>query len=328
MTTTRVAVVGSFVQDLAFKVPLFPAPGETRIGNFFTGPGGKGSNQAVACHRQNIPTLFIGAIGEDLFGDGYIEWASKERLPVELLRTKTATGAASIVINEEAQNLIVVALGANDDLTPAHVLASLSSNRNLSVVLLQAESNLNAAKAALEYAQRAGIISLFNPAPINPDVTSELLALADIITPNETEAAFLAHHITGEKKRIDVTNLDDESIIALCRRFPSSATLITLGGAGSLFYQHSAPHPECKGIKQGEYLRIPVVEGIKPVDTTGAGDAFNGGLAAGLVHFEGDIKRAIRYATVVAGLSTQREGTAPAMPTRVEVERYADFFKE
>jgi len=328
MTAARVAVVGSFVQDLAFKVPLFPAPGETRIGTFFTGPGGKGSNQAVACHRQNAPTVFIGAIGEDLFGNGYAEWASREKLPVELQRTTTATGAASVVINQEAQNLIVVALGANDDLSPLHVLSALNRQENLSVILLQAESNLEATKAALEHAQKRGAISILNPAPINPGLTSELLALADIITPNETEAAFLAKHVTGEERHIDVTALDDETIIALCKRFPSSTTLITLGANGSLLYQASTPHPNSKYTQKEDFVRIPALPGVTPVDTTGAGDAFNGGFAAGLVHFDGDIKRAIKYATVVAGLSTQREGTSPAMPTRAEVERHADFFKE
>lgn len=328
MTDTRVAVVGSFIHDLAFKVEVFPGLGETRIGRVFTGPGGKGSNQAVACHRQNIPTLFIGAIGDDLFGKGYVEWASKERLPVELLHTKSATGAASIVINAQAENLIVVALGANDELSPQHVLSSLSKHEKLSILLVQAESNLDATKAALDYAHKKELISILNPAPINEGMTPELLALADIITPNETEAAFLANHLTGEKGCIDVTNLDDESIIGICKRFPSSATLITLGAKGSLFYQTTAPHIRTSGTEQGELVRIPALPGITPVDTTGAGDAFNGGFTAGLLHFEGNIKRAIKYATVVAGLSTQREGTSPAMPTRAEVERYADFFKE
>lgn len=327
MSGARVAVIGSFVQDLAFKAPLFPSPGETRIGHFFTGPGGKGSNQAVASHRQEVPTIFIGAIGDDLFGDGYLKWTSEEELPVDLLRTKTPSGAASVVVNAKGENLIVVALGANDELTPEHVLSTLRKEPNLSVVLLQAESNLLATKTALQHARNENILSLFNPAPINPGVTSELLALADVITPNETEAAFLAQHIAGETRPVDVTTLDDESAISLCKRLPSDATLITLGSQGSLLYQRNTPRTDLRGIKAGELVRVPVLQGISPVDTTGAGDAFNGGLAAGLVEFEGNIIRAMKYATVVAGLSTQREGTAPAMPKRAEVIRYADFFR-
>ncbi len=326
MTEARVAVIGSFVQDLAFKAPLFPSPGETRIGHFFTGPGGKGSNQAVASHRQGIATIFIGAIGEDLFGDGYLLWTQKEGLPVDLLRTKTPTGAASIVINANAENLIVVALGANDDLTPEHVLSALKRETNLSVVLLQAESNISAAMASLAYAKSSGLISIFNPAPINPGVTSDLLALADIITPNETEAAFLAEHIAEAEGGTDVTALDDESIASLCSQFPSDATIITLGSQGSLLYQRKAPRAGLRGCAQGHVARVPALSGVTPVDTTGAGDAFNGGLAAGLVEFQGDLMRAMKYASVVAGLSTQREGTAPAMPTRAEVQRYAEFF--
>jgi ribokinase len=328
MITTQVAVVGSFVQDLAFKVQQFPAAGETRIGEFFSGPGGKGSNQAVACHRQGVGTLFVGAVGSDLFGDGFRQWAANEQLPVDLLNADAPTGAASIVINSEAQNLIVVALGANAHLTPKHVLAALSRNRDLMVVVLQAESNLEAAGAALEYAQRAQILSLFNPAPINPGIAAEMVAYADIITPNETEAAFLAQHILGEKRAVDIMALDDESLVALCSQLPSKATLITLGASGSVFYQRSVTQEKFRGVKSGELIRTPVVSGILPVDTTGAGDAFNGGLAAGLVYFDGDIRRSIKYATVVAGLSTQRNGTAPAMPTRAEVEEYRYFYQQ
>jgi ribokinase len=328
MTPTRVAVVGSFVQDLAFRVPRFPAPGETRIGEFFAGPGGKGSNQAVACKRQDIQTLFIGAIGQDIFGDGYVAWVANEQLEVDLLRTQTPSGAASVVIDAQAQNLIVVALGANECLTREHVLSALSRHDAISVLLVQAESSLNATRSALEYARERQILSLFNPAPINSGVTLELLGLADVITPNETEAAFLAQHVLGEKKAIDVARLDDESIIALCSQFPCSATLITLGASGSLFYQRAAIDKKIGGGRSGALVRTSVVPGIVATDTTGAGDAFNGGLAAGLVHFSGDMKRAMKYATVVAGLSTQREGTAPAMPTRAEVATYAAFYQE
>jgi ribokinase len=320
-------VIGSFVQDLAFTVGNFPAPGQTIIGNFFSGPGGKGSNQAVAAHRQNIPTVFIGCVGEDLFGHGYREWCSKEGLPIQLLTVSNApTGAASIVINGKAENAIVVALGANDALTPEHVLTVLGQESSLSVVLLQAESNLKAAETALSYARERGIASILNPAPINPGVSSSLLSLADYITPNETELSFLLEHLAGVTCKEDFTKLSDQSIREVCEHLPNTSVLMTLGSNGSILYQREDPPPGITGVSRGEVLRTPAIQ-VKPVDTTGAGDAFNGGLAAGLIKCDGNLPQAIRYATVVAGLSTEKMGTAPAMPTEQEVVKHRSFYR-
>jgi len=324
--STQVAVIGSFVQDLAFKVLTFPAPGETRIGEFFTGPGGKGSNQAVASHRQGVPTLFIGAIGDDLFGAGYRDWTAKEGLPTSLLVVnEKPTGAASIVVNDKAENVIVVALGANDALTPEHVLSVLSAHPTVSVLLLQAESNLKAAEEALHYARTKGLFSIFNPAPINPGVTPELLAFADCITPNETECAYLLEKFTGVKVDKDIALLSDDELKAACEHLPCSTILITIGSQGSILYQRRVAPGKIRSINQGEVLRTPSLP-VTPIDTTGAGDAFNGGLAAGLVTFGGDLPQAIRYATVVAGLSTERAGTAPAMPSADDVRKFSQFY--
>jgi ribokinase len=324
--SSRVAVVGSFVQDLAFKVENFPATGETRIGTFLTGPGGKGSNQAVACHRQGVGTTFIGAIGEDLLGAGYKEWSLREGLCTQLLVVPSLpTGAASIVVNQKAENAIVVALGANGALTPEHVLQALDREPDLQVALLQAESNLDAAHAALSHARERGLFAILNPAPINPGVTRDLLSLADCITPNETECAYLLQKFAGTPAGIDVTTLADNDLRALCNEFPSPTVLITIGSQGSILYQRDVPPPWLRGVEKGTFVRIPALQ-VKPIDTTGAGDAYNGGFAAGLIHFNGDIIRAIRYATVVAGLSTERPGTAPAMPSRKEVEAHAEFY--
>lgn len=323
----RLAVIGSFVQDLAFTVGNFPNPGQTIIGNFFTGPGGKGSNQAVAAHRQKVPTVFIGCVGEDLFGHGYREWCATEGLPIELLIAPgVPTGAASIVINEKAENAIVVALGANDALTSDHVLKTLERESDLSVILLQAESNLTAAAGALAYAKKHGITSILNPAPINPGVKSSLLSVADYITPNETELSFLLEHIAGVDCKEDFVKLSDESLREVCQHLPNTSVLMTLGAHGSILYQREELPPGVTGVSRGEVLRTPAVQ-VKPIDTTGAGDAFNGGLAAGLVKFKGNLPQAIRYATVVAGLSTEKMGTAPAMPTESEVLKHESFYR-
>ena len=325
--SARIAVIGSFVQDLAFTVGNFPAPGQTIIGNFFTGPGGKGSNQAVAAHRQNIPTVFVGCVGEDLFGHGYREWCMGEGLPIQLLTSFEApTGAASIVINDKAENAIVVALGANDALTPEHVLHALSQEQSLSVVLLQAESNLTAAKAALTHARERGITSILNPAPINPGVTPSLISSADYITPNETELSFLLDHVAGITCNEDLTKLSDQSIREICDHLPPTSVLMTLGAHGSILYQRAELSPGVTGVARGEVLRTPAVQ-VKPIDTTGAGDAFNGGLAAGLIKCDGNLPQAIRYATVVAGLSTEKLGTAPAMPTEQDVLKHQFFYR-
>ncbi len=324
--SARVAVIGSFVQDLAFKVATFPSTGETRIGEFLTGPGGKGSNQAVAAHRQGVPTLFIGAIGNDLFGHGYREWTEHEGLPTALLVVEDKpTGAASIVVNEHAENAIVVALGANDALTSDHVTSILSAQPNVQVLLLQAESNLKAAEDTLHYGRTKGLFSIFNPAPINPGVSPELLAFADCITPNETEAAYLLEKFTGHRLEKDITLLSDDELKALCEHLPSPTVLITVGSQGSILFQRRVASGKVRSINQGEILRIPSIP-VTPVDTTGAGDAFNGGLAAGIVKFQGDLPQAIRYATVVAGLSTERGGTAPSMPTAADVQRFSQFY--
>jgi ribokinase len=265
-------------------------------------------------------------VGADIFGSDYKEWASYEGLSTRLLTIPSeSTGAASIVVNERAENSIVVALGANNRLTPQHVLASLEAEPSVRVCILQAESNLEASAAALSYARQREIFSIFNPAPINPGITAALLELADCLTPNETECAFLIEDVFGGRVENDIASLSDSELKELCAAFPVSTVLLTVGSKGAILYQRGEPHPRINGVRKGELLRFPALE-VDPIDTTGAGDAFNGGLAAGLVKFDGNLPRAVRFATVVAGLSTQAEGTAPAMPSSEKVEAHAQFF--
>lgn len=324
--SAQVAVVGSYIQDLAFRVEQFPRPGETRIGHVSCGAGGKGSNQAVACHRQGVATVFVGAVGDDLFGVGFREWSTREGLETSLISLPgRATGVASILVNEAAENQIVVALGANEQLPVGHVVAALSKNPALKVLLCQAESSLPASYAAMQTARKQGVFALFNPAPINTAISRELVAEADCITPNETEFAFLLQHLASRGCGAVLAELSDDEIREACELLPCPSVLLTLGAAGSLYYQRRAPHRFLVGVRQGDIIRTPAIK-VTACDTTGAGDAFNGGLAAGLVKFFGDIRRAIRYATVVAGLSTEREGAASAMPRAAEVGSHARFF--
>ena len=319
--SASVAVVGSYVQDLAFRVSQFAQPGETRIGDFFTGPGGKGSNQAVACHRQGVPTVFIGAIAEDIFGVGYRSWSEQQQLPVKLQYVDSQrTGAASIVVNQKGENQIIVALGANDYLSPHFVKEALQLLPDLQIVLTQAECKLAATQAALEYARVNKLYSIFNPAPIHEDLTLELIQLANCITPNETECQFLLSNFASKKCSFSQPGPSDDEVRDCAECLGLSNLIITLGSQGSVLYSNQS-----KTAGKSDVVRFSAFP-VHAIDTTGAGDAFNGGLAAGLVRFAGDMNRAIRYATVVAALSTERQGTAPAMPTSAHVNQYSSFF--
>lgn len=308
---SSVVVVGSFVQDLSFSTQSFPAPGETRIGLFKTGPGGKGFNQAVACNRVGVDTVFIGAIGNDSFGKDVRSFIASEKLSAELqVVDDAASGAASIVVNANAENLIVVALGANDHLSAGFIKqhqAHISSSR---VVLCQVENNLDATRQTLQTARNAGVTTILNPAPINADIDLELVQLADILVPNETEFSFLMQHLYDTRLPDAYWLTSDEELHGYCRKSGIATVILTLGDKGCFYSSES-----------GEFSRMAAAS-VTPVDTTGAGDAFNGGLAAGLVHFGGDMQRALQFANVVAGLSTQKQGTAPAMPLQKEVQAF------
>lgn len=318
---SEVVVVGSYVQDLAFSTPVFPSPGETRIGTFRAGPGGKGFNQAVACNRQGIDTLFVGAVGNDIFADGVRDFIASEKLRAELeVCADQPTGAASIVVNENAQNLIVVALGANDYLSTDHINRFHDDIARARYLVCQVENNIAATERALEIGQNTGTTTILNPAPINNSLTRALLQSADIITPNETEFVFLMAHVLNRKIPDDFWLEDDASIHAYCCQANVATVILTLGDKGC-FVSHNkvagvSPAPGGKA-----FYRVPAIT-VEAVDTTGAGDAFNGGLAAGLCRYPDDFRRAIQFANTVAGLSTTRHGTAPAMPSQQDVEAW------
>lgn len=320
---TDVCVIGSYVQDLAFNTPKFPAPGETRIGTFKTGPGGKGFNQAVACNRQGISTTFIGAVGDDIFGRGVRDFIAAEGLTAHLqVFAEHASGAASIVVNAKAENLIVVALGANDFLSSDYVARFASEISAAQVVVCQVENNIDATGEALALAGASDAIALLNPAPINDKLTRDLVLMADILAPNETEFAFLMEHLFDVKLPADYWTADDATLHGFCCKAEVEVVILTLGDKGC-FVSYNDKARRLRGDLKPEqpFFRVPVAK-VSPRDTTGAGDAFSGGLAAGLVRFNKDLREALEYATVVAGLSTEKAGTAPAMPSRDEVESF------
>ncbi len=317
MHSPQVVVVGSFVQDLTFRCPEFPRPGETVIGQFLTGPGGKGSNQAVAAARAGGQVAFIGAVGRDAFGAGARAFQEAEGIRwLVAEKTDRPTGTAAILVNAHGQNEIIVSLDANNALTPADVDAHAEALRSAKVVVTQLEADLTAEAHAMQIAREAGATVILNPAPMRPDFDAALLANADILIPNETEFAALMNGLShtrnaaGEgfdERRLET--LADEELNSLCRLLGVPTVIVTLGARG------------CFVSRPESHALIPAVKGIVAIDTTGAGDAFVGAFAAALAEFGvGEIERAARFANAGAALSVTRAGTAPAMPKRSEID--------
>ncbi|GAA0711399.1 ribokinase [Dokdonella soli] len=308
-----VIVVGSYVQDHAWLTDRFPQTGETRRAlGFNTGPGGKGFNQAVACARQDVATLFVGAIGNDHLGAIAQRFADEEELPCRWqVRDDVPTAASSIVIDRSGSNLIVVNLAANEHLDPAFVEAQADAFEGAAVLLLQLENNLDAIAAALALGARHALLRVLNPAPVHPALDAMLLAQCDLITPNETEFALLLERIAGE--HIDAATLAaraDTDLHLLARKLGVETVVITLGAHGC-FVSHG--EHERRGDTQAFYRLAP--ERVKTVDSTGAGDAFSGTLVAALVRFAGrPFREAVVHANRAAAMSTEIVGTAPAMP--------------
>jgi len=315
--TGRVVVVGSYVQDHAWFCDTFPQRGETRIAaGFNTGPGGKGFNQAVACHRQRIDTTFIGAIGNDMLGGCARQFAQDENLDAhwQIVRD-VPTAASSIVVDARGENRIVVSLGANERLDPLFVRRQCESVRSMRIVLCQLENSLDTVTAAFDVADACGALRMLNPAPMHPAFDAAILDRINIVTPNETEFALLLRHCEHADVDADeLASLDDATLHALVCRLPLRTTVITLGSHGC-FVSHAQDR---RGDAQAYYRIAP--EKVRAIDSTGAGDAFSGALAAALLQFDGEpFANAVRHANRAAALSTEAIGTAPAMPTFAQV---------
>lgn len=311
----EVVVVGSYNQDFIWRTQQFPVPGETRLGSFSSGPGGKGFNQAVAAARQRVPTALIAALGHDAIADIAIALAKRDGIDARWERfDEHPSGSAAIVLDASGQNLIIVGSGANLALTVAHVDAQASLIGTARVLLTQHEVSPEATRRAIELARRAGTVTLHNPAPALQDDDGALLDRVDILTPNETEFAhLLARRDAGVVDATQLGALDDDALHALCRRLGVPTVILTLGSRGA-FVSHSAD--EMHGDDATCY-RV-AAETVAPLDTTGAGDAFSGALAAALCFHGEDVplRDSVRHANRVAGLSTEAHGAAPAMPTR------------
>ena len=302
MSNKDIVILGVFVADTAYRASRQPKIGETIIGNEFSlGPGGKGSNQAVAAALAGGNVHFISRLGKDDFADMALSlWEKSGITPHVTQYSDSYTGAAYIFIEDKTgNNAIIVSPGAAADINDEDITANKELIRGSKVFMTQLEQSLYAAGTALSFAKGGGAITILNPAPAQP-LGKDILKLCDFVTPNEIEA----EQITG----IPVKSINDAEIAAgkLLEKGADSA-VITLGEQGALFKDNN------QVIHQPSYEVGPVVE------TTGAGDAFNGGLAVALAE-EMPIDKALRFACATASISVTRQGTAPSMPDRNEIE--------
>ncbi len=294
--------MGSFVVDLAFRTPRLPAWGETVIGTGFAmGPGGKGSNQAVAAARLGAHVTFLSRLGRDPFGDLARKTYAEEGIDTQFVfENAEPTGAASIVIDHQhGENSIVVFPGASFHVTRDDIDRATDAIRASRVFLSQLETDLAAVEYGLASARKLGVTTILNPAPA-AQLSDKVYAACDYLTPNETEAALLS----GRQVR---STADAAAAADILLERGARNVIVTLGAQGALI----------RNSKMTQH--VPAVDAGAVVETTGAGDAFNGGLAVALA--EGmDVVTATRFACIVAGISVTRPGTAPSMPRRKEVE--------
>jgi ribokinase len=304
--TSNITVLGSFVVDLMARSPHIPIQGETVKGSVFKmGPGGKGSNQAVAAHRCGGSVTLITKIGKDVFGTMAKDFYKQEGMSIEYVFEDSSldTGIALIMVDDStSQNSITVVPGACSAITMDEVAQAQSTIQNSSILLCQLETNLDIIPRAVESVHKSGGLAILNPAPAPPNpLEDSFIGQFDLITPNESEASIL----TG------IAVVDYESAYQAAKELQKKGVkdvIITMGKQGSFLLS-----------SKNEALIFPPLA-VKVVDTTGAGDAFNGGLATALSQGK-KLDQAIVFATAVAALSVTKVGTAPAMPSGDEVEK-------
>ncbi len=301
---SKVAVFGSFFVDLMARTPHFPIAGETVKGNMFKmGPGGKGFNQCVAAHKAGADVTMITKMGKDDFANVALNIMKELNMPQDYIFTTdtTSTGIALILVNDETgQNEIVIVPGACNQITSDDTDSVEELIKECEYVLLQLEVNQDANERIVDIATKNNVKVILNTAPYST-ITDEFLSKAYMVTPNEVEA----EQLTG----IKVDSL--EAAKACAKVFKDKGVevvVITLGGRGVF-------------ISCGDREEIIPAFRVNAIDTTGAGDAFNGGLLAALSKGS-DIWEAARFANGLAALSVQKMGATLSMPTLEEIEEF------
>ena len=299
---SKIVCFGSFVVDLTSRSGHLPVPGETVIGSSFQmGPGGKGSNQSVAAHRAGGNVITMTKVGNDIFGKMALDFYQSEGMNTEYVFIDEAveTGTALIMVDQNtAQNCILVVNGASGNFTDADIEKARPVIEKADVLLLQLEINLDALYKVIDIAHDAGVRIVLNTAPVQK-INTEVFAKVDTVTPNEVEAGI----ITGVEVK------DQQSAEKAAEVFFSWGVrnvVITMGKAGA-FVMNAEKKAFIKSIQ------------VDAIDTTGAGDAFNGAFATALAEGK-DIFEAAGFANAAGALSVTKSGTAPAMPHRANIE--------
>ena len=301
---SKVTVFGSFVVDLMGRTPHLPVPGETVKGSMFKmGPGGKGFNQGVAAHKAGAEVTMVTKLGRDTFAGvalGAMDELNMKKDKI-LFTDDVETGAALIMVDENtSQNEIVVILGSCNTITDEEVESIADELKESEYLLTQLETNPSAVKKVTALAKELGCKVILNTAPVQP-VEDEIYDGLYLVTPNEVEAEILTGIVIDSKE-----NADKAADWFFAKGVQN--VLITLGGRGVY-------------IATAEKREIIPAYRVKAIDTTGAGDAFNGGLVAGLAEGK-DIWESAKFANALAALSVQRLGTTPAMPWREEIDQF------
>jgi ribokinase len=297
----KIVVVGSSNTDMVIRTPRIPRLGETVLGGeFFMAPGGKGANQAVAAARAGGEVDFIARLGDDVFGRQALDGFGRDGIHVEhIVRDKEApSGVALIIVAPDGENSIAVASGANAMLSAADVRSAQEVISSADIVLMQLETPLDTVKEAAAIASQAGVPVILNPAPAQT-LEDDILTRVAFLTPNETEAEILTG-ITLIKK----ADLAKAADMLLAKGM--QAVLITLGAKGVF-------------VATREKKEIVPAFKIAPVDTTAAGDTFNGALAVALAE-KRPLFEAALFANAAAALSVAKAGAQPSIPRRQDIE--------
>ena len=299
----QIVVVGSINTDLVSVTRKIPAVGETVIGNdFHIHPGGKGANQAVAVARLGYPVRLIGRLGNDGFGSQLRSHLESSGVDIAGVATSEGTsGVAIIVVSALGENSIVVTPGANSRVTPQDIDANIDSIRNAGIVLAQLEIPIDTVDHLAAVCFREGVPLILDPAPA-ADLPARLFDHVAWLTPNESEAAF---YVGGAEP--EASGHPPDEIASKLLSMGSQGVVLKMGERGAFLASNQIPG-----------VLIPAFR-LRAVDTTAAGDAFNGGFATGLMLGKSPVESA-RFAAAVAGISVTRQGAQPSMPSMTEVE--------